>query len=170
MDSGFYAAAAGLKAQSQALEVAAHNLANINTAGFRGEETTFQSLLALAGPAVSNPLTLATNDYGVLEGAHLDLTPGNLTTTGNPLDVAIEGSGFFVIGTPRGTRYTRNGGFQVSRTGELDHGGGRLRAGNDGRDSGPPGPGGDQPGWHGLGQWHGRGADPARRFSRRHGA
>lgn len=139
MDSGFYAAAAGLKAQSQALEVAAHNLANINTEGFRGEETTFQSLLALARPAVSNPLALATNDYGVLEGAHLDLTPGNLTTTGNPLDVAIEGSGFFVIETPRGTRYTRNGSFQISRTGELTTAAGDSVLGTTGRIQIPPG-------------------------------
>lgn len=119
MDSGFYAAAAGMKAQSQALEVAAHNLANINTAGFRGEQTTFQSMMALSSRTVSNPFNLATNNYGVFEGAHLDLSSGNLTTTGNPLDVGIEGTGFFAINTPRGTRYTRNGSFQVASTGEL---------------------------------------------------
>ena len=118
MDSGFYAASAGLKAQSQALEVAAHNLANVNTPGFRGEQTTFQSLIALARSA-PNPLNLATNNYGVLEGTHLDLSAGNLITTGNPLDAGIEGSGFFVVNTPRGTRYTRNGSFQVASTGEL---------------------------------------------------
>ena len=120
MDSGFYAACAGLRAQSQALEVAAHNLANVNTTGFRGEQTTFQSLVALARPTAPNVLNLATNNYGVLEGTHLDLTAGNLANTGNPLDVGIEGNGFFVIQTPRGTRYTRNGSFQVSSTGELE--------------------------------------------------
>jgi flagellar basal-body rod protein FlgF/flagellar basal-body rod protein FlgG len=119
MDSGFYATCAGLRAQSQALEVAAHNLANVNTPGFRGEQTSFQSLLALSGPRVSNALNPATNNYGVLEGTHLDLSPGSLNTTGNPLDVGIEGSGFFAIQTAAGTRYTRNGGFQVARTGEL---------------------------------------------------
>ena len=119
MDSGFYAACAGLRAQSQALEVEAHNLANVNTAGFRGEQTTFQSLVALAGRVAPNMVNLATNNYGVLEGTHLDLTPGNLAKTGNPLDVGIEGNGFFVIDTPQGVRYTRNGSFQVSSTGEL---------------------------------------------------
>ncbi len=119
MDSGFYAACAGLRAQSQALEVAAHNLANVNTTGFRGEQTTFQSLVALTGPTAPNLLNLATNNYGVLEGAHLDLSPGNLASTGNPLDVGIEGNGFFAIQTARGTLYTRNGSFQVSSTGEL---------------------------------------------------
>ena len=119
MDSGFYAACAGLRAQSLALEVAAHNLANLNTAGFRGQQTTFQSLLAVSRPTVPNVLNLATNNFGVLEGTHLDMTAGNLETTGNPLDVAIEGSGFFAIQTSGGTRYTRNGSFQVSSSGQL---------------------------------------------------
>lgn len=119
MDSGFYAACAGLRAQSQALEVAGHNLANLNTAGFRGQQTTFQSLMAVSRPTVPNVLNLATNNFGVLEGTHLDMTAGSLQPTGNPLDVGIEGSGFFAIWTARGTRYTRNGSFQVSSSGQL---------------------------------------------------
>ena len=119
MDSGFYAACAGLQAQSQALEVVAHNLANLNTAGFHGDRTTFQSLLAMSRPGVPNALNSATNNFGVLEGTHMDMTPGNLETTGNPLDVGIEGGGFFAIQTARGIRYTRNGTFQVSSSGIL---------------------------------------------------
>jgi flagellar basal-body rod protein FlgF len=123
VDSGFYAACAGLRAQSQALEVAAHNLANLNTAGFRGQRTTFESQLAVSSPMVSkgfdSALNLAANNFGVLQGTHLDLTPGNLQATGNPLDVGIEGSGFFTIQTAGGTRYTRNGSFQVSSSGQL---------------------------------------------------
>ena len=119
VDSGFYAACAGLRAQSQALEVAGHNLANLNTAGFRGQQTTFQSLMAVSGPTVPNVLNLATNNFGVLEGTRLDMTAGNLQATGNPLDVGIGGSGFFSIWTARGIRYTRNGSFQVSSSGQL---------------------------------------------------
>lgn len=119
MDSGSYAACAGLRAQSEALEVAAHNLANLNTAGFRGQQTDFQSLLAVSHPTVPNVLNLATNNFGVLEGSRLDITPGNLETTGNPLDVGIEGDGFFAIQTASGTRYTRNGSFHVSSAGVL---------------------------------------------------
>ena len=123
MDSGLYAACAGLRAQSQALEVSAHNLANLNTAGFRGQQTTFQSLMAVSRPTapnvLNNVLNSATNNFGVLEGAHMDMTAGNLETTGNPLDVGIEGRGFFVIQTAGGTRYTRNGSFQVSSSGVL---------------------------------------------------
>jgi flagellar basal-body rod protein FlgF/flagellar basal-body rod protein FlgG len=120
VDSGFYAACAGLRAQSQALEVVAHNLANLNTAGYRGQQTTFQSLLAVSRPtALNSVLNLATNNFGVLEGTRMDMTTGNLQATGNPLDVAIEGSGFFTIQTAGGVRYTRNGSFQVSSSGQL---------------------------------------------------
>jgi flagellar basal-body rod protein FlgF len=127
VDSGFYASCAGLRAQSQALEVAAHNLANLNTTGFRGQQTTFRSVLAAsdaAGPnglsyVANSVLNRATNNFGVLEGTHMDMTAGNLVSTGNPLDVAIEGSGFFAIRTAAGTQYTRNGSFQVSSSGRL---------------------------------------------------
>ena len=139
MDSGFYAACAGLRAQSQALEVAAHNLANLNTAGFRGQQTAFQSLLTLARPALSNVLNQSINNYGVLEGSHLDLTPGNLENTGNPLDLGIQGDGFFTIQTARGTRYTRNGSFKVSPTGELVTGTGDPVLGDSGVIRVPPG-------------------------------
>jgi flagellar basal-body rod protein FlgF/flagellar basal-body rod protein FlgG len=123
MDSAFYASCAGLRAQSQALEVLGHNLANLNTVGFRGQETTFESLLAVSGPTtgnvLNNVLNKAANNFGVLEGTRLDTTAGNLSATGNPLDLAIEGSGYFAIQTEGGTRYTRNGSFQMSSTGQL---------------------------------------------------
>jgi flagellar basal-body rod protein FlgF/flagellar basal-body rod protein FlgG len=127
VDSGFYAACAGLQAQSQALDVVAHNLANLNTAGFRGDQATFRSLLTVSRPGdpnvlsnvVNSVLNSATNNFGVLEGTHMDMTAGNLETTGNPLDVGIEGGGFFAIQTARGIRYTRNGSFQVSSSGVL---------------------------------------------------
>lgn len=119
MDSGFYAACAGLKAQSQALEVAANNLSNLNTAGFRAQQTSFQSLLAVANARLSNPLNATINNFGVLEGSQPDLTTGNLESTGNPLDLAIEGQGFFAVQTARGVRYTRNGNFRISPTREL---------------------------------------------------
>ena len=119
MDSGFYAACAGLRAQSQALDVAAQNVANVSTTGFRGQQASFQTLLALARPSAPNPLNMAINNFGVLEGTHIDRSSGSLQATGNPLDVGIEGSGYFAIQTAQGTRYTRNGSFRVARTGEL---------------------------------------------------
>ena len=102
MDSGYYAAAAGLAAQTQALELVAHNLANLSTTGYRGQQTTFRSLLAGSRAVSANPLNIAVNNYGVLSGSRLDLTPGSLAPTGNPLDVGVAGSGFFAVQSAQG--------------------------------------------------------------------
>ena len=119
MDSGYYAACAGLAAQTQALELVAHNLANLGTSGYRGQQATFRSLLAGRNAVSLNPLNAAVNDYGVLGGSRLDPTPGSLGATGNPLDLGIAGSGFFTVQSSRGVLYTRNGNFHVTPTGQL---------------------------------------------------
>ncbi|MGA7694412.1 MAG: flagellar basal-body rod protein FlgF [Candidatus Sulfotelmatobacter sp.] len=119
MDSGYYAAAAGLAAQTQALELVAHNLANLATTGYRGQQTTFRSLLAGHGAVSANPLNIAVNNFGVLSGSRLDLAPGSLASTGNPLDVGVAGSGFFAVQSPQGILYTRDGSFHVTPTGQL---------------------------------------------------
>jgi flagellar basal-body rod protein FlgF len=106
-------------AQSQALEIVANNLANLSTTAYHGQRPTFRSLLAGAQAAGGNPLNLAINNFDVLSGSRIDSTPGNLERTGNPLDLAIEGNGFFVVQTQAGVRYTRNGSFQVSTKGQL---------------------------------------------------
>jgi flagellar basal-body rod protein FlgF len=130
LNSGYYAACAGLRVQTQALEVMANNLANLSTAGYRGEQPTFHSLLAGSAAAGVNPLNRAINDFSILGGTQIDRTAGNLQPTGNPLDLAIEGGGFFVVQTKAGIRYTRNGSFQVSRKGQLTTGAGDLVLGD----------------------------------------
>lgn len=118
MDSGYYAAFAGLIARTQALDTAASNLANAQTAGYRAEREYFRS--ALLDPLGGDSQLGATvNNYGVLGGDHLDFSQGILTATGNPLDLAIEGKGFFAIQTPNGIRYTRDGSFHRTRDGRL---------------------------------------------------
>src|SRR5580698_9570207 len=119
MDSGYYAACAGLAAQTQALELVAHNLANLGTTGFRGQQATFRSLLGGRGAAAWNPLNAAINSFGVLGGSRVDLTAGNLTATGNPLDLGVSGPGFFVLQSPGGVVYTRNGNFHTTPAGQL---------------------------------------------------
>lgn len=124
MDSGYYAVSAGLAAQTQALEVVAHNLANLGTNGYRVQQTTFRSLLAghgAAGTAAvnANPLNAAINNFGVLSGTRLDLRPGSLAPTGNPLDVAVAGSGFFAVQSGQETLYTRDGSFHITPAGQL---------------------------------------------------
>lgn len=119
MDSGYYAACSGLAAQTQALELVANNLANLSTAGYRSQQATFRSLLTGSGWVSGNPLNAAINDYGVLSGTRTDLKPANLTATGNPLDMAIEGKGFFTVQLGQKTLYTRDGSFHVTPNGQL---------------------------------------------------
>ena len=108
MSSGLYAAGAGLLARSEALDVAAANLANAGTAGYRAERDEFRSVL-LGPEALDAQLDATLNNFGVLGGSRLDLGQGALTPTGNPLDLAVEGDGFFAIQTKQGVRYTRDG-------------------------------------------------------------
>lgn len=127
LGSGYYAACAGLRAQTQALELVASNVANISTTGYRGQQPMFRSLLASADQRLlTDPLNHAINDFGVLEGSRTDLSTGNLERTGNSLDLAIEGKGFFVIKTREATFYTRNGNFRVSAQGQLTTAAGDL--------------------------------------------
>jgi len=124
LNSGYYAACAGLQAQSQTLDLIANNLANISTTGYRGQQPLFRSLLASAQEDFNVPLNRAINNFSALGGSRTDLNAGNLEHTGNALDLAIEGSGFFAIQTKAGTLYTRNGNFQVSPDGHLTTGAG----------------------------------------------
>ena len=117
MDSGYYAACAGLRARLESLELIAHNLANLNTTGYRGQQPTFRSLLA-GHPALSE-INRAVNNFGVMDGSRTDLLSGSMERTGNPLDLAIEGQAFFAVQTRAGVLYTRNGNFQVSASGQL---------------------------------------------------
>jgi len=119
MDSGFYAACAALIARSQALDIVANNLANTSTPGYRAEHNIFRSLLASSSGHLASNLNVAINDFGILAGNQLDLTQGNMDHTGNDLDFAVQGPGFFTIQTTHGQFFTRNGNFQVSPQGQL---------------------------------------------------
>jgi flagellar basal-body rod protein FlgF/flagellar basal-body rod protein FlgG len=118
MDSGYYAAMTGLVARTQALDTAAANLANAQTPGYRAEREFFRSVL-LGPDALDSQLGRTVNNFGLLGGDRLSMAQGALQSTGNPLDLAIEGDGFFQIQTANGIRYTRDGGFHRSRRGQL---------------------------------------------------
>ena len=120
MDSGLYAAYSGLLARTQALDTAANNLANVGTTGFRAQTDFFRSVLAGDGdPSVASQVGDAVNDFGVLGGNLMDLGQGTITATGNPLDLALSGPGFFAVQTNQGVQYTRDGGFTRSDMGTL---------------------------------------------------
>jgi len=122
MDSGLYAAYTGLAARTQALDTAANNLANAGTNGFRAQRDYFRGVLVegLGRDSLGQSQVGETvNNFGILGGNALDLGQGQMATTGNPLDLAVQGSGFFAIQTATGVRYTRDGSFRRSSTGVL---------------------------------------------------
>jgi flagellar basal-body rod protein FlgF/flagellar basal-body rod protein FlgG len=119
MNSGYYAACTGLMARTEALDTIANNLANVNTVGFRANHNVFSSLLATTGNSPLSVLNQDANDYGILSGTQLDTSQGALVKTGNSLDLAIEGPGYFVVKTDAGPVYTRGGNFHISPQAEL---------------------------------------------------
>jgi flagellar basal-body rod protein FlgF/flagellar basal-body rod protein FlgG len=119
MDSGLYAATTALVARTQALDTIANNLANASTVGFRAEKNIFSSVLATAGGSAAPGLSQVVNRFGILSGTSIDQSQGAMQKTGNDLDVAVEGSGYFTVQTANGPMYTRNGAFQVSSHGQL---------------------------------------------------
>jgi flagellar basal-body rod protein FlgF len=119
MDSGYYALSTALIARTQALDTIANNLANSSTTGYLAERNVFSSVLTASGNASNSSLNLAINNYGVLGETTLDTSQGALQKTGNDLDLAVQGSGFFMVQTKNGPQYTRNGAFQISSKGQL---------------------------------------------------
>jgi flagellar basal-body rod protein FlgF len=126
MDSGLYAAYTGLLARTQTLDTAANNLANAGTAGFRSEKDFFRGVMVdnLSGMIGDSQVGEAVNSFGILGGNRLDFSQGQITATGNPLDLALEGDGFFGLQTASGIAYTRQGNFLRSATGMLQDGAG----------------------------------------------
>jgi flagellar basal-body rod protein FlgF/flagellar basal-body rod protein FlgG len=105
--------------RTNALDTIANNLANISTPGFRASHNTFGAALATASDSPLSALNQDVNDYGFLSATHLDTTQGAMVPTGNPLDLAIDGSGYFAVQTAAGPAYTRGGNFRLSPQGQL---------------------------------------------------
>lgn len=121
-------AASGMDAQQTKLDVTANNIANVGTSGFKKTEVRFEDLLyqtnASAGAATSSLSrrpTATQVGLGVRVGGTARLqTQGDMKVTGNPLDIAIEGDGFFPIAMPNGgTAYTRAGNFDIDQEGRI---------------------------------------------------
>jgi flagellar basal-body rod protein FlgG len=128
MDPALRVAATGMVAQQLRVEVIANNLANVNTTGFKRSRPHFEDLLyqTLQGTAtVGDPDVQTTEGIQVGRGVRLAAVQriseqGAVEQTGRPLDVAIEGDGFFQVALPDGTlAYTRDGSFTVSDQGTL---------------------------------------------------
>lgn len=102
MSDAFIDTYSALEARMKIVDVITNNLANANTAGFKRD---FGFILQ--------------NETGLNATTKVDLAPGDIVPTANPLDAAINGPGFFAIETPNGVRYTRSGNFSVNAAGEL---------------------------------------------------
>jgi len=105
-------AASGLRSRMESLDMLANNVANATTGGYKSDRE-FYSLYA-APEAAQSDATMP-----VIERPWTDFSQGTLRATGNPLDVALSGKGFFSVNGPAGPLYTRNGSFQVAANGAL---------------------------------------------------
>jgi flagellar basal-body rod protein FlgG len=128
MNSALWAAKTGLDAQQTRMTVISHNLANVGTNGFKKDRAVFEDLLyqnvKQVGAATSQD-TVAPTGLNLGTGVRVvatekNYTQGGLNNTGNALDVAINGRGFFQVLMPDGSfAYTRDGSFKMSAEGEL---------------------------------------------------
>jgi len=115
MASGKYSVLTGAIAREQQLANISANLANINTIGYKKNRMSFESILR-GEQQTTNAKGI---NYNRIRNNFTEFSEGSMRGTGNPLDVAIYGDGFFKIQTPDGVQYTRRGDFHVDRTGLL---------------------------------------------------
>lgn len=116
MDQIAATAASGLRSRMEALDILSNNLANSNTGGYKVDRE-FYSLYQGEQATAANGQQPAT--LPVIQKAWTDFQQGLLTPTDNPLDLALQGKGFFTVDGPSGPLYTRNGAFKLSTTGVL---------------------------------------------------
>ncbi len=133
MQRSLWIAKTGLEAQQTQMDVISNNLANVGTNGFKKSRAVFQDLLyqnIYQPGAQSSQQTMYPSGFQLGTGVRpmaveRIMTQGNLQQTGNPLDLAINGAGFFQVLMPDGTTaYTRDGSFQTDNQGNLVTSGG----------------------------------------------
>lgn len=127
MIRGIYTSASGMLADQRRLDVIANNLANSSTSGYKRDTsvtTAFDAFMVIRTQD-KEPVSAAQKTVGHLSFGSLishtatRLRTGSLLATGNPLDVAISGDGFFTVSSPNGLRYTRDGSFKQREDGVL---------------------------------------------------
>lgn len=118
MDSPGYIVLSRLSAQMRASQLTANNLANADTPGYRAARPVFAEHVERQG-RVHGPKGAGEVGYAWDRASWRETQPGAISATGNPLDIAISGQGFFVVETPRGERYTRAGRFAIGADGQI---------------------------------------------------
>jgi flagellar basal-body rod protein FlgF len=112
MDALTSSAASGMRASLESLDMLANNLANTQTNGYKGDREFFDMYSSNEEPM--NPVLMPD-----MTGNWTDFSQGSLQPTGNPLDLALAGQGFFAVNGPLGTLYTRNGALRLNAAGQL---------------------------------------------------
>ena len=118
MDNITNIALSRLAAQTRAMDVVANNLANASTPGYRAERTVFADWL-MREPAGAEPQGGRIVAFTQTRATYREQTEGSLTQTGNPLDLALSGNGWFSVQTDAGTRLTRAGRFTLQKDGSI---------------------------------------------------
>jgi flagellar basal-body rod protein FlgF len=134
MERGLYIAASGMLTEQVRQDLIAHDLANASTPGYKAERVTTESFGEMLLRDTRSGQSVGSLGRGArIESQTTDLTPGPLRVTGEPLDFAVEGTGFFSVNTADGVRYTRDGQFQVAANGTLVTAAGDAVLGPDGQ-------------------------------------
>lgn len=126
MENPSYIAMSLMTGLHRQMDVLANNMANTSTPGFQGDQLAFRTLLSsrAGSPQIDGPGRKAA--FVTENGTLRDTRPGPMERTGNPLDVAIAGPGYFAVQTDDGVRYTRHGSFRPDAQGRLTMGNGAL--------------------------------------------
>jgi flagellar basal-body rod protein FlgG len=120
MDRGLYLAASGMLAEQLRQDQIANDLSNSSTSGYKAERTTQQSFGKLLLTNSVTGASIGSQSTGVqVTNTVTDWSPQAIKDTGEPLDMAITGDGFFAVQTADGVRYTRNGEFSSDAQGRL---------------------------------------------------
>ncbi len=134
MSKPLWPAVSGAMARDQQIEVISNNLANVNTNGFKRDDVTFKEYLSKNEKMIAEgeeiprspikdkdlyPLDGRDQSFVVVNGTQTKFATGGFKITDNPLDIALNGPGFFEISTPSGIRYTKAGSFKISAEGKL---------------------------------------------------
>lgn len=119
MNSGMYSALSGNVSAMKRLDIIASNLANAATTGFKQDRLAFESVLAGSQNPPAVPTGQTADPVLLQERLLTDYSSGALVQTGNTLDMALQGEGFFVVRTPDGVAFTRQGSFRLSNDGTL---------------------------------------------------
>lgn len=117
MNGGLYINLSGIISENKKMAIVTNNLANINTVGYKSEGSVFGDFLsqkAISAENAGDRKPLADNQYPIMLYSYNNFSQGSLKHTGNRLDLAIQGKGFFVVKTPNGIKYTRNGVFSLN--------------------------------------------------------